>query len=150
VFASARGMRAVLTLAAAVAVAAGALVPTCAFGVAATARPRAIIVLVDSATLADVTRSDMPGFLAMRRAGSMGLTTIPLGVGTHNEPAYATIGQGSPVAMRGIPAGTANAYESSETVGGATAAEVYQRTTGVVPPTGDAIVNPQIVALSKA
>ena len=114
----------------------------------ASLRPRAIVVLVDCATLADVTRADLPGFSAMRAAGSIGLSTIPLGVGAHNEGAYATIGQGSPVSQGGAPPELASAYESFETVSGDSAADAYMRATGVTP--GRAmLVNPQIVALAK-
>ena len=114
----------------------------------ASVQPRAIIVLVDCATLADVTRADLPGFSAMRATGSMGLSTIPLGVGAHNEGAHATIGQGSPVSQRGAPPQLASAFESAETVDGGSAAEAYVRNTGMSP--GDAaLVNPQIVALTK-
>ena len=113
-------------------------------------KPRAVIVLLDCATLADVTRTDLPGFSAMRAAGSMGLCTIPIGVGAHNEGAYATIGQGSPVAQRGAPPELASGFESSETVDGTSAAIAYERTTGVAPAAEAAVVNPQIVALAKA
>ena len=111
---------------------------------------RAIIVLVDCAILADVTRSDLPGFSAMRAAGSMGLSTIPIGVGTHNQAAYATLGQGSPVSQRAVPPALADAFESSETVEGTTASALYERTTGQLAPADAAIVNPQITALAEA
>jgi hypothetical protein len=141
----------------AAAVLATVLAPVLALGVppvvaapAPVERPRAIIVLVDCATLADVTRTDLPGFSAMRAAGSMGLSTIPTGVGAHNDSAFATIGQGSPVSQRAVPTGLTDAFEVTETIQGATASALYERTTGTQVPAGASVVNPQIVALTAA
>ena len=111
-------------------------------------QPRAIIVLIDSASLIDVSAPDLPGFAELRRRGSIGLTTLPLHAGANNAAAYATIGAGSPVPEPAAPPRFANGYEASETVNGIAAAAAYARATGVRSSAG--ILDPDIGAFTHA
>ena len=111
--------------------------------------PRAIIVLVDNVSFAEVAGGTYPGFAALSRLGSVGLSTVPLGAGGHNAAAYATIGNGTPVPVRAALPELSNGFEATETVEATTAAAAYARNTGT-PTTAQASLNPDIVAFTDA
>ena len=114
----------------------------------AAGQPRAIIVLVDNVGFTEVAGGAYPGFAALSRLGSVGLSTIPLGSGGRNVSAYAAIGNGAPVPVRAALPEFANGYMATETVDATSAAVAYARTTGV--PTTASIVNPHIIAFTDA
>ena len=108
---------------------------------------RALIVLVDSVSFADVAGGAYPGFAALARRGSIGLSTVPLAAEGHNAVAYAVIGNGTPIPARSVAPELSNGFEPTEQVQATSASAAYARNTGT--PTSAGIVNPDIVAFTR-
>ncbi len=104
--------------------------------------------LVDSVSYPEIAGGAYPGFAALARLGSVGLSTVPLGAGGRNAAAYATIGNGAPVSVRAARPELSNGFDATETVQGTTAAAAYARNTGT--PSTARVLNPDIVGFMTA